>query len=162
MTCCKNKQHLHFEFYKKHLNKADAVEELRKNLKKKKLLLIGDSLMLEIFRGLAELLQVKTITLNRIIYSINTSYSIHPWRNSTITFPRACTIVLNGTNLLSGEKYFRVTSEEIIRKEIADHDIVLFNQGIHYDFKLLLNKGSLYFNNIGHMLYGEGRFTLES
>ena len=162
MTCCKNKQNLHFEFYKKHLSKVDAAEELRKILKNKKLLLIGDSLMLEFFRGLAELLQVRTATMNRIIYSMDTSYSINPWRNSTITFLRACTIGLNGTKLFPEEKYFRVTSEEIIRKEIADHDIVLFNQGIHYDFKLLLNKGSLYFNNIGHMLYGKGTFTLTS
>ena len=162
LTCSKNKQNLHFEFYKKHLNKVDAVEELRKILKNKKLLLIGDSLMLEFFGGLAELLQVKTTTLNRIINLINTSYSIHPWRNSTITFLRTCTIVSNGTKLLSEEKYFRVTSEEIITKEIADHDIVLFNQGIHYDFKLLLNKGTIYFNNIGQMLHGKGPFTLKS
>ena len=162
MTCCNNKQNLHFEFYKKHLSKVDAVEELRKNLKNKKLLLIGDSLMLEFFGGLAELLQVRTATMNRIIYSMDTSYSIHPWDNSTITFLRACITVLNGTKLLSEEKYFRVTSEEIIRKEIADHDIVLFNQGIHFDFILLLNKGTIYFNNMGHMLYGKGPFTLKS
>ena len=120
--------------------------------------MIGDSLMLEFFRGLAELLQVKTTTINSNI-SINTTYSIHPWHNSTMTFLRACPIVLSGTKLFSVKKYHRVTSEEIIRKEIADNDIVLFNQGIHYDFKLLLNKGTIYFNNIGQMLYGKDPFT---
>ena len=161
MTCCKNKQNLHFQFYKKHLNKVDAVEELRKILKNKKLLLIGDSLMLEFFKGLAELLQVKTTTINSNI-SINTTYSIHPWHNSIMTFLRAGAIVLNGTKLFPEEKYHRVTSEEIIRKEIPDHDIVFFNQGIHYDFKLLLNKGTIYFNNIGQMLYGKAPFTVNS
>ena len=45
-TCCKNTQNLHFQFRNRKLNKIDAVEELRKILKNKKLLLIGDSLML--------------------------------------------------------------------------------------------------------------------
>ena len=49
-TCCKNTQNLHFEFRNQKLNKIDAVEELRKILQNKKLLLIGDSLMLEFYR----------------------------------------------------------------------------------------------------------------
>ena len=54
ITCCKNTQNLHFEFRNRKLNKIDAVEELRKYLKNKKMLLIGDSLMLEFYLGLAE------------------------------------------------------------------------------------------------------------
>ena len=64
-TCCKNKLNLHFEFYNPQLNKINAVTEFRKTLENKKLLLIGDSLMLEFFRGLVELLRVNRRQLQR-------------------------------------------------------------------------------------------------
>ena len=44
-VCHKKDLNLHFQFHDNKLNKIDAVAELRKILKNKKLLLIGDSLM---------------------------------------------------------------------------------------------------------------------
>ena len=58
--CRKKDLNLHFQFHDNKLNKIDAVAELRKILKNKKMLLIGDSLMTEFYFGLAELLQVKS------------------------------------------------------------------------------------------------------
>ena len=47
--CCKKNKNLHFEFHDPWFNTVNAVEELRKILKNKKLLLLGDSLMVEFF-----------------------------------------------------------------------------------------------------------------
>ena len=150
--CCTSKQkNLHFEFYNKHLNKINAVEELRKVLKNKKLLLIGDSLMLEFFRGLAELLHVKS----PVERAVNYSGSIYPPEGGTVTFLGAGVILLEGRKGFAAIERFRITSEETIRKKIADHDIVFFNQGLHYANKILLNDSIVYFNNMGEMLHGK-------
>ena len=150
--CCTNKQkNLHFEFYNKNLNEINAVEELRKILKNKKLLLIGDSLMLEFFRGLAELLHVKS----PVERAVNYSGSIHPLGGGTVTFLGAGVILLEGRKGFAAVEKFRITSEKTIRKEIADHDIVFFNQGLHYANKILLNDSIVYFNNMGEMLHGK-------
>ena len=69
------------EFDDPRLNAINAVEELRKILKNKKLLLIGDSLMVEFFYGLAELLRVK-IKMS----SCGGRGTIHPGKNATITY----------------------------------------------------------------------------
>ena len=61
-NCCKKDQNLHFEFYDKKLNEIDAVQKLRRILNNKKLLLLGDSIMLEFFHGLVALLSGKTKT----------------------------------------------------------------------------------------------------
>ena len=150
--CCTNKQkNLHFEFHEDQLNKFDAVEELIKILKNKKLLLIGDSLMLEFYPGLAELLSVKS----PVDRAVNYSGSIHPPGGGTITFLGAGVILLEGHKGFAAIERFRKTSEESIRKKIADHDIVFFNQGLHYANKLLLNDSIVYFNNMGEMLHGK-------
>ena len=88
--CCKNKRNLRFEFHEDRLNQIVAVEELRKILKNRKLLLIGDSLMFECFLGLQELLGVKTRVKINEHFCANTSCSINPDGNSTVTFLRAC------------------------------------------------------------------------
>ena len=73
-----------------------------------------------------------------------------------MTFLKACRIILNGKKRFKEHEYFRVASEEIVRKEIAEHDVIFFNpEGIHYDFKLLLNARTIHFNKIGEMLYGK-------
>ena len=87
-TCCKNKQNLHFEFHEDRLNQIDAVEELRKILKKKKLLMIGDSLMSEFFVGLSELLNLNIQTKSDYFCGLNCT--IHPGNNGTVTFLKAC------------------------------------------------------------------------
>ena len=152
--CCKSNPKLHFEFHEKQLNRIDAVEELKKILKNKKLLLVGDSMMFEFFVGLKELLQVKTKVNMTKYFCENTSCSIHPGNNSTVTFIKACMIVLKGWKRIPETKNSRLISEEIIRQEIADHDIVFINQGLHYSKRLMLNDSTIYFNNIGKMLNG--------
>ena len=134
--CCPKKQkNIHFEFHDPRLNTINPLEELRKILKHKKLLLIGDSLMLEFFRGLAELLHVKSSAERGANYSGNR--------------------LLEGQKSFIGMERFRITSEKTIRKEIADHDIVFFNQGLHYGGKFLLKDSVIYFNNMGQMLHGK-------
>ena len=154
ITCCKNTQNLHFEFRNRKLNKIDAVEELRKILKNKKLLLIGDSLMLKFYGGLAELLGVKTL-LELIVHTVNKSCSLKLGNNSSVKFLIACTILLQGRKKFKVQKKFTMTSEKIIRKEISNHDFIFFNQGLHYETYILLNEGANYFNNIGKMLHGK-------
>ena len=73
--CCKKDLNLHFQFHDNKMNKLDAVAELRKILKNKKLLLIGDSSMTEFFFGLAELLQVKS---KETKYDCRLNFTLHP------------------------------------------------------------------------------------
>ena len=155
----KKTRNLHFEFRNRKLNKIDAVEELRKILMNKKLLLIGDSLMLEFYRGLAELLGVKT-SLELIVHAVNKSCSLKLGNNSSVKFLIVCTILLQGRKKFKVQKKFTMTSENIIRKEILNHDFIFFNQGIHYETYILLNEGSNYFNNIGKMLHGKNQKIL--
>ena len=158
-TCCKNRQNLHFEFYEDRLNKVDDVKELRKILKTKKLLLIGDSLMSEFFVGLSELLLSKTEKKSK--YFCGTNCTIHPGNNGTVTFLKACLIELKR----QGEKFdadeWRIVSEEVIRREIPKYDIILFNQGQHHESRFLVSKMPTYFTNIGKMLYGENEKKIQ-
>ena len=149
--CCKKTQNLHFEFRNRKLNKIDAVEELRKILKNKKLLLTGDSLMLEFYRGLAELLHV----MLPVVRVGNFSGSIQPPGGGTVTFLGAGVILLQGCKGFAKLEMFTITSEKTIRKKIADHDIVFFNQGLHYGGKLMLEESIIYFNSMGKMLHGK-------
>ena len=154
--CCTKKQkNLHFEFYNKHLNKVNAVEELRHILKTKKMLLIGDSLMFEFFIGLKELLGVKTTMTMTKYFCANTTCELNPDNNVTVSFLKACMIELEGRNYFTEVIKSRLVSEKIIRKEIAKHDIIFFNQGVHYDIRTLLIESTIHFNNIGSMLHGK-------
>ena len=128
--CCTKKQkNLHFEFYNKHLNKVNAIEELRRILKTKKILLIGDSLMFEFFIGLKELLRVKTAMTMTKYFCANTTCEFNPDNNVTVSFLKACMIELEGRNYFTEVIKSRLISEKVIRKEIAKHDIIFFNQG---------------------------------
>ena len=153
ITCCKNRQSLYFKFHKNQLNKNNPVKELSRILQNKKLLLFGDSLMLELYRGLAEFMGVNT-SMERM-RAMKTSCSLNLGDNSSVTFLTACTIILQGTREVNEEKKYRMTSEKVIRKEIANHDFIFFNQGLHYDKYIGISEGAIYFNNIGEMLYGK-------
>ena len=155
MACCKNKQDLHFEFHEDRLNQIDAVEELRKILKTKKLLLIGDSVMSEFFVGLSELLQVKPEEKTQYFCGLNCT--IHPGDNGTVTFLEACIIELKGQKKDFDVLEWRIVSEEIIRKEISKYDIILFNQGQHLESRLSISESPFYFNDIGKMLHGKSK-----
>ena len=153
--CCKNQQNTHFEFNDKKLSKINAVKKLREILRTKKLLLIGDSLMFEFFIGLKELLRVKTAMTMTKYFCPNTSCPLHVGANSTVTFLKACMIALESRNPFTEVDKSRLIPAKKIRKEIADHDIVFFNQGVHYDIRKLLIESTIYFNNIGNMLHGK-------
>ena len=149
--CCQKKQKdLHFKFHDPRLNAINPLKELRKIIKHKKLLLIGDSLMLEFFRGLAEMMHVKSAGE----FGANYSGSIYPG-GRPVTFLGAGVILLEGREDFQAIESFRITSENTIRKGIADHDIVFFNQGVHYGGKLMLNESIIYFNSMGEMLNGK-------
>ena len=132
-----------------------AVAELRKILKNKKLLLIGDSLMTEFYFGLAELLQVKA---NESRYDCRMNFTIHPGNNGTLMHLKACVIVVTGYESFVRWDKSRVIPEEKIRRAIADYDVILFNQGLHYDKLTLMCQSAVYFNNLGKMLYGKNFF----
>ena len=156
MECLKKDLNLHFQFHDNKLNKMDAVAELRKILKNKKLLLIGDSLMTEFFFGLAELLQVKT---KEPKYDCKLNFTLHPGNNGTLTHIKACMIVLTGYESFANWHKLKFVPEEKIRRAIADYDVILFNQGLHYDKLTLMCQSAVYFNNLGKMLYGRNLFT---
>ena len=113
------------------------------------MLLIGDSLMTEFTFGLAELLQVKW---EKPRYYCRMTFTLHPGNNGTLTHIRACLIVLKGYEEFIKKKVF--IKEEEIRKAIANYDVILFNQGLHYDDFILMSQSAVYFNNLGKMLYG--------
>ena len=156
-VCHKKDLNLHFQFHDNKLNTIDAVAELRKILKNKKLLLIGDSLMTEFFFGLAELLQVKT---KEPKYVCRMNFTLHPGNYGTLTHIRACLIVLRGYKDFAKWDKLRIVPEEKIRKAITDYDVILFNQGIHYDQFTLMCQSAVYFNNLGKMLYGKNFFQI--
>ena len=128
--CRKKDLNLHFQFHDNKLNKINAVAELRKILKNKRLLLIGDSLMTEFYLGLAELLQVKS---KETKYPCRMNYTLHTGNNGTLMHLKACVIVLTGYERFVKWDKSRVIPEEKIRRAIVDYDVILFNQGIHYD-----------------------------
>ena len=164
--CCKKKQNLHFEFDEERLNQIDAVEELRKKLRNKKLLLIGDSLMFEFFIELAELLKANTTREMSRVFCERTC-SINPSDMSTVTYLRTCMIVLEGKKPVPDDVKWRQIAEKIVRKEIANYTlyIILFNQGIHYDIRMILLDSTIHFNNVGKMLHGkthvQTKYTIE-
>ena len=153
--CRKKDLNLHFQFHDNKLNKINAVAELRKILKNKKLLLIGDSLMTEFFFGLAELLQVKT---KEPKYRCRMNFTIHPGNNGSLIHIKSCLIVLQGYEDFANWDKLRVVPEEKIITTIANYDVILFNQGIHYDQFTSLGQSAVYFNNLGKMLYGKNLF----
>ena len=152
VKCCKKKQNRHFEFHDQQLNTINAVKELRKILKNKTLLLLGDSLMVEFFYGLAELLGVKI----RMSACRRLRCSIHPGKNATITSIKTCKISLTGQQkqLLNLPKH-RIYSEESIRREIPKYDVIVVNQGLHYDVSGTITENEVQINNVGQMLSGK-------
>ena len=148
--CCKKNKNLHFEFHDPWLNTVNAVEELRKILKNKKLLLLGDSLMVEFFYGLAELLGVKIR-----MKSCGGRCSIHPGKNATITYLKVCVILLKGEKKFPNVPKYRIYSEEAIRREIPKYDVIVVNQGLHYGLSTILSETAVHINNVGLMLFGK-------
>ena len=142
--CCKKGQNLHFEFYNKRLNKVDAVAEFRRKLRNKRMLLIGDSLMFEFFDYLVAFLRTNDPKLykndgsptERLVSSKNKMATlaafVTPANNSSVTLLPAHLISLEGQKPFTKEGIYSAAPEDIIRKEIANHDVILFNQGIHY------------------------------
>ena len=147
----KNTKKLRFVFHEDRLNHINAVRELRQILMKKKLLLIGDSIMREYFYGLSELLKSQITTRwfgdidRRTIY------------RGRVTYLRASLIYLSNQTKDTKMKSNRAPTEGMIREEVANHDIIFFNQGVHFDWKALLLEGQLQIFSIGQMLYS--RYT---
>ena len=174
--CCRKGQNLHFEFYNKYLNKVDAVEEFRRKLRNKRMLLLGDSLMFEFFEYLVAFLRTNDPKLYKnysslketLVSSKNKMATLQayvtPADNSSVTLLPAHLISLEGQKPFTKEAIYSAAPDDIIRKEIANHDVILFNQGIHYREVTMLGETAIHFNNMGQMLYGKenisGSFTL--
>ena len=86
------------------------------------------------------------------------NFTIHPGNNGTLMHLKACVIVLTGYEGFVKWDKSRVIPEEKIRRAIADYDVILFNQGLHYDKLTLMCQSAVYFNNLGKMLYGKDFF----
>ena len=164
--CCKKEQNLHFEFYKKRLNKVDAVKEFRTKLRNKKILLMGDSLMKEFFNGLMALLQRKNTskyysTLTERVFTSKkcgktlAKEFVTPVNNSTVTMLTANTILLESERNFSIKPNYPPTPESLVRRQISNHDVIFINQGLHYGYKWVYEKKEEYFYRIGQMLYGK-------
>ena len=155
--CCVE-QNQHFEFYNKYLNEVDAVQDFRRKLRNKKLLLIGDSLMIEFFEYLMGFLRTKdpsekySSLSERLVSSGNKSAVLPalmtPANNSTVTLLPAHLITLEGQKPFTREGIYRAAPEDVLRKEISHHDVILFNQGIHYRHVTLLGETAIHFNNM--------------
>ena len=164
--CCKEEQNLYFEFYNKCLNKVDAVEEFRTKLRNKKILLMGDSLMIEFYNGLVALLQRKNTSkyystqTERVLTSKKCGKTslkelVTPVNNSTVTMLIAYTIWLDSERNFSIKPNYPPTPESLVRRQISNHDVIFINQGLHYGYKWVYEKKEEYFYRIGQMLYGK-------
>ena len=167
--CCKKEQNLHFEFYNKRLNKVDAVKEFRTKLRNKKILLMGDSLMIEFYNGLVALLQRKNTSkyystqTDRVLTSKKCGKTlvnvfrelVIPANNSTVTMLTAKSIWLESERNFSVRSNFSPTPEKLVRRQISNHDIIFINQGLHYFYVRLHGTKEDYFYRIGQMLYGK-------
>ena len=151
--CCEIKQNLHFEFHDENLNKIDGIWELRKILKTKKMLLIGDSVMKEFFHGVAELLHLKHEEF------CGRKCSIQTGNNGSLAYLRAYLIELKGQQKFKKFETWRYVSEKVVRKEIPNYDIIVFNQGLHYGERSVFSDVPVYFNSFGKILHGKGLFT---
>ena len=111
--CCKKEQNQHFEFYDKYLNEVDVVRDFRRKLRNKKLLLIGDSLMIEFFEYLVAFLRTKDpyenfSSLTQKLVSFENKSAVLPTlvtpaTNSTVTLLPAHLITLEGQKPFSRE-----------------------------------------------------------
>ena len=80
---------------------------------------------------------------------------VTPDNNSSVTLLPAHLISLEGQKPFTKEGIYSAAPEDIIRKEIVNHDVILFNQGIHYRKVTLLGETVIHFNNMGKMLHGK-------
>ena len=160
--CCKKQQNQHFEFFDKKLNSLNTVKEFKRKLRNKKLLLMGDSLMMEFFEYLVAFLRTKD-TSEKYSFKV-ASRSTKSTGIRSLNIPRInCKITLFPAHLISlkGQKNFTKlgiylpTAEKAVRKEISHHDVIFINQGIHYGGVTLLGETTIHFNNVGKMLYGK-------
>ena len=165
-SCCKKDQNLHFEFYNESLNKVDAVEELRTKLRNKKILLMGDSLMIEFYNGLVVLLQRKNTSkyystqTKRVFTSKKCGKTllnelVTPVNNSTVSMLTAYTIWLESERNFTIKPNWPPTPERLVRRQISNHDVIFINQGLYYGHKWVYEKKEEYFYRIGQMLYGK-------
>ena len=155
--CCKKEQNLHFEFYDKKLNEVDAVQDFKRILNNKKLLLIGDSIMLEFFNGLVALIRGRSEFVGIPETKNNNNFLrrlISTRKNRTLTFLAAQTITLEGEKPFTKKGIYAPLEEDIVRKEISNHDVIFINQGLHYSAITLLFETASHFHGIGQMLHG--------
>ena len=167
--CCKKERNLHFDFYKKRLNEVDAVKEFRTKLRNKKILLMGDSLMIEFYNGLVALVQRKNTSkyystqTERVLTSKKCGKTlvnvfrelVTPATNSTVTMFTAKSIWLDSERNFSVRSNFSPAQEKLVRRQISNHDIIFINQGLHYAYVQLHGTKEDYFYRIGQMLYGK-------
>ena len=115
--CCDNKRkNIRFVFHDNKLNKVNVVEELKSILKNITMVLIGDSVMIQLYEGLREMMVVENTDI---------------FNNRRITALRAGTVYIkNSTSMLNIPSS---ASEEVLIREINRHDIIVFNQGLHYN-----------------------------
>ena len=50
---------------------------------------------------------------------------------------------------------YRIYSEEAIKGEIPKYDVIVVNQGLHYDVSGTITENEVHINNVGQMLSGK-------
>ena len=160
--CCKQEQNQHFEFFNKKLNSINAVKEFKRKLRNKKLLLMGDSLMMEFFEYLVVFLHMRDPSekyrfkaASKSTKSTGIRQLNIPRINSKVTLLPAHLISLKGQKKFTKLGIYMPTAEKTVWKEISRHDVIFINQGIHYGGVTLLGETTIHFNNVGKMLYGK-------
>ena len=127
--CCLKPQHFKFVFNDQNLNRVDPIRAMRQILNNKNLALIGDSLMREFYTGIKELLFLNE-TIGRKTNLLNLNYT------------KADRIHIN----TSGHVF-----PSNLRGIVSRYDIIVFNQGIHYNDALGVVVA--HFRSIGHLLH---------
>ena len=149
-VCCRKKQKLHFVFYDDELNKVNPISELRNILENKSILLFGDSIMVELYNGTNELLKITQPQTPGTKYNPTGTKYKPTCTKYNIDLLMAYTIYIQGTTSILDLP--TSVTEETVRREVEKHDIIVFNQGLHYTHGPV-EQVSIYFYYIGKLLH---------
>ena len=97
------------------------------------MVLVGDSVMREFHSGIRELLSMNTIFQNTTKFT-------------NLKYVPVSKMVRNVTSL----KYY--VTEENVSRSLEGHDVIVFNQGLHYRHDQLGQTVAI-FNRMGHSLH---------
>ncbi len=123
-----------YKFQDGRLNNLDAVQNFKHKIRKKNLTIFGDSLQLQLFEGLREVLNVSEVVQTQIRQTGDSGpanlWLFHHGNQGWIHYLRFYRVELPGNKRLHA-KY--VVNVDTIKALVSLSDIVIFNIGYHYD-----------------------------